>query len=66
MSRFFSTKSITKIRFPQNCCKNYNKMNTKLEQGKIRVNVVKNTHIKLNKSIDFLINLCYYENSRDD
>ena len=41
-------------------------MNTKLEQGKIRVNVVKNTHIKLNKSIDFLINLCYYENSRDD
>ena len=47
------------------CCKNHNKMNKKIEQGKIRVNVVKITSIKLNKSIDFLEKLCYDKNSRE-
>ena len=37
-----------------NCCKYYNKVNNKLEQGKNRVQNVNFTSIKLNKSIDFL------------
>ena len=41
-------------------------MNNKIEQGINRANVVKITAIKLNKSIDFLTIICYYEFSRDD
>ena len=41
-------------------------MNNKLEQGTNRVNVVNITSIKLNKSIDFFVRLCYDEISRDD
>ena len=41
-------------------------MNNKLEQGTNRVNIVKITAIKLNKSIDFLGKMCYDKNSRDD
>ena len=48
-----------------NCCKKYNKLNNKIEQREIGVYVVKITSIKLNKSIAFLLNLCYYKNSRE-
>ena len=41
-------------------------MNNKIEQGIIEYNVVNNTSIKLNKSIAFLIEMCYDEFSRDD
>ena len=47
-------------------CKLYNKMNTKLEQGRNRSTVVKFTPTKLNKSIAFFRKLCYYKDSRDD
>ena len=47
------------------CCKYYNKMNNKLEQGINRVQNVNFTSIKLNKSIAFLLNLCYDKNSRE-
>lgn len=40
-------------------------MNNKLEQGKNRAQNVNFTSIKLNKSIAFLLNLCYYKNSRE-
>ena len=40
------------------CCKYYNNMSNKLEQGRNRVIVVIITSIKLNKSIDFLNFLC--------
>ncbi len=40
-------------------------MNTKLEQGKNRAQNVNFTSIKLNKSIAFLLNLCYDKNSRE-
>ena len=40
-------------------------MNNKLEQGKNWVNIVNFTSIKLNKSIDFLDNICYYKSSRE-
>ena len=49
--RFFHAKH-------HNRCKNYNKTNKKLEQITNRVNVVKITSIKLNKSIAFLQFLC--------
>ena len=42
------------MRFSHQCCKKYNKMNTNFEQGKDRVDNVKITSIKLNKSIAFL------------
>ena len=48
------------------CCKKYNKMNNKIEQGINRVIVVIFTSIKLNKSIAFFTRICYDENSRDD
>ena len=48
------------------CCKKYNKMNNKIEQITNRVNVVKNTTLKLNKSIDFFEEPCYDKDSRDD
>ena len=49
-----------------NCCNYYNKMNNKLEQGRIENIVVTFTSIKLNKSIAFFTKVCYAENSRDD
>ncbi len=57
------TKNAHKYR---QCCKKHNKMNNKIEQGKIRVFVVKNTSIKMNKTIAFFRKICYYKDSRDD
>ena len=48
------------------CCKKYNVLSKKIEQGKNRVGVVKITPKKLNKSIDFLKEMCQYKDSRDD
>ena len=50
----------------KNCCKYYNKMNNKLEQGRIENTVVIFTSIKLNKSIAFFVKVCYDKDSRDD
>ena len=41
-------------------------MNTKIEQGSNRHTNVKITSIKLNKTLDFLLCLCYTKDSRDD
>ena len=41
-------------------------MDKKVEQGKIRVSIVKITSVKLNKNIDFFEYVCYHEISRDD
>ena len=41
-------------------------MSNKLEQGRIKGNIVNFTTRKLNKSIDFYGFLCYHKNSRDD
>ena len=41
-------------------------MNNKIEQGTKGGDIVKNTSIKLNKSIDFLCVLCQDKSSRDD
>ena len=50
----------------RHCCKKYNKMNNKIEQGINRYIVVIFTAIKLNKSIDFFALMCYHKSSRDD
>ena len=68
-STFFRGRSIATAFFTtkaHRCCKNYNKMNKKIEQGTNSGNVVKITSIKLNKSIDFFAKLCYDKDSRDD
>ena len=45
------------------CCNIYNKMNNKIEQGRIGANVVIITSIKLNKSLAFFEKVCHNNNA---